>query len=321
MRTRLESCAGEERTLDRRALLGVAAGAGAAVALGSRGSVALGAWPQLLMPRGRIGIQLYTVRDQVSSVGFAAVFDRLAAIGYKEIEFAGYTQGTGPITIAQIRQLMDDRGLVGIGSHVSPSSSNIEQLLDEAEILGLPYLGISFVVPPNTTVAGWQQVADDFNTYGAAAAARGIGFYFHNHFQEFSFTEQPGVRGIDVLLAETDPKLVYWQLDIYWIHVGQYQFGQVPPFTFQPLDYVTPRRNRIPLFHVKDGKRNPASPFGYDIVDVGEGDIDFRTFFTTVGEKWKHHYGMEHDNAAQEEGGSFGSAERSYRYMRRLRAA
>src|SRR5687767_13065056 len=112
MCTRLETCAADagdtvanrssrngERTLDRRTLLGVAAGAGAAFALGSRGSVALGAWPQLLMPRGRIGIQLYTVRDQVSSIGFAEVFRRLAAMGYKEIEFAGYTQGTGPITI------------------------------------------------------------------------------------------------------------------------------------------------------------------------------------------------------------------------------
>jgi sugar phosphate isomerase/epimerase len=312
-----------EHTLDRRALLGLAAGAGAAAAVGLTRSKAFGAGPArpLLMPKNLIGIQLYTVRDQVESLGFAEVFQRLAAIGYKEIEFAGYTQGTGPITIPEIRKLMDYYGLVGLGSHVSPSSSNIEQLLDEAEILGLPYLGISFLVPSSTTTAGWQQLAEDFNTYGAAAAKRGIGFYFHNHFQEFSFTEQPGVRGIDVLLAETDPRLVYWELDIYWIHVGQYQFGQAPPFTFQPLDYVTPRRSRIPLFHVKDGKRNPASPFGYDICDVGAGDIDFRTFFTVVGESKRHHYVMEHDNASEEEGGSFGSAERSYRYMRNLRGA
>ena len=152
----------KELTLSRRQLLAGGVGVAAAAALGTRASTALGTGesgeafsdPKILPP-DRIGIQLYTVRDQVSSVGFKTVFETLAAIGYKGIEFAGYTQGNGAITFPQIRTLMDDNGLVGIGSHVSPNAGNIDQLLDQAEILGLPYIGVSLVVPPNTTYAGW----------------------------------------------------------------------------------------------------------------------------------------------------------------------
>ena len=269
----------------------------------------------LILPPERIGIQLYTVRDAVQSLGFATVFQTLSAIGYKRIEFAGYTQGTGAITTAQIRQLMDANGLVGIGSHVSPSAGAMEQILDDAETLGLPYVGISLVVPANTTVAGWQQTAEEYNTYGAAAAARNIGFYFHNHFQEWTLTEQAPTRGIDVLLAETQPNLVHWEMDIYWAYVGQFQSGQ-QPFPFDPLDYATQHRARIPFFHVKDGRRNQTSPLGYDIVDNGEGHIDFEDFFCTVGDQNRLYYLYEHDNAANHPQGSLVSSKFSYIQMR-----
>jgi sugar phosphate isomerase/epimerase len=269
----------------------------------------------LILPPERIGIQLYTVRDAIQSLGFATVFQTLAAIGYKQVEFAGYTQGTGAITTTQIRQLMDANGLVGIGSHVMPSAGSMEQILDDAQILGLPYVGVSLVVPANTTVSGWQQTAEEYNTYGAAAAARGIGFYFHNHFQEWTLTEQPPTRGIDVLLAETTPGQVFWAMDIYWAYVGQFQSGQ-PPFPFDPLTYATQNRARIPFFHVKDGRRNQTSPLGYDIVDVAEGHVDFENFFCTVGQQNRLYYLFEHDNAANHPQGSLVSAKFSYIQMR-----
>src|SRR5689334_14666750 len=48
-----------------------------------------------LLPADRIGIQLYSVRDQIDAIGFARVFETLARIGYKQVEFAGYTQAVG----------------------------------------------------------------------------------------------------------------------------------------------------------------------------------------------------------------------------------
>lgn len=317
-----------ESTLTRRKLIGAGAGAAAATVLGTRTPTAFGATAAdastdafvgpALLPPGRIGLQLYSIRDQVSSLGFAEVFETLAAIGYKAIEFAGYTQGSvGAITLAQIRQLLDANGLVGVGSHVSISDANIQQVLDAAEILGLPYVGLASASSQTNTVAGWQQTAANFNRWGAAASARNIKFYWHNHQTEFGFTmDQPTTRIYDILLAETDPAFVFMEMDIYWAYVGQYLYGTAPLPTFEPLDYVTANRARYPIFHVKEGKRNQASQNGYDMEDVGQGHIDFENFFCTIGEQDSHWYLWERDNANTHPFGSMASAECSWLYMR-----
>jgi hypothetical protein len=230
-----------ELILTRRKLIGAGAGAAAATVLGTRaprapGATAAGASTDAfvgpaVLPSARIGLQLFSIRDQVSSLGFAEVFETLAAIGYKAIEFAGYTQGSvGPITLAQIKQLMDANGLVGVGSHVSISDANIQQVLDAAVILGLPYVGLASASSQTNTVAGWQQTAANFNRWGAAASARGIKFYWHNHQTEFGFTmDQPTTRIYDILLEETDPALVFMEMDIYWA----YEPGALPPLPRQ----------------------------------------------------------------------------------------
>jgi sugar phosphate isomerase/epimerase len=327
-RAREERALSTEYSFTRRKLIGVGAGAAAATAFGTRVPAALAAGDSrsvgeafsgpALMPPERIGIQLFTIRDQVSSLGFAEVFETLAAIGYEAVEFAGYTQGSvGPITVAQIRQLMDANGLVGVGSHVSINDGNIQQVLDAAEILGLPYVGLASASSQTNTVSGWQQTADNFNRWGAATAARGVRFYWHNHQSEFGFTlDQPTRRIYDILLEETDPALVFMEMDIYWAYVGQYLYGRAPFPTFEPLDYVTANRSRYPLFHVKEGKRNQASQNGYDMDDVGQGHIDFETFFCGVGEKDSHWYLYERDNASSHPKGSMVSSECSYLYMR-----
>ena len=106
-------------------------------------------------------------------------------------------------------------------------------------------------------------------------------FYQHNHSDEFSFaTDNPQVRLYDVLLAETDPELVYLEMDIYWAYSGQFRFSKRPdgtPAPFEPLDYVLRQPHRYPLFHVKDGVSDPPAPYGYRMTDVGDGDIDYRT--------------------------------------------
>lgn len=317
-----------EVTLTRRSLIGAGAGAAAATVLGTRAPKAAGATAAeastdafvgpAVLPPARIGLQLYSIRDQVSSLGFAQVFETLAAIGYKAIEFAGYTQGSvGPITPAQIRQLMDANGLIGVGSHVSISNTNIQQVLDAAQTLGLSYVGLASASSQTNTVAGWQQTAANFNSWGAAASARGIKFYWHNHQTEFGFTvDEPTTRIYDILLDETDPALVFMEMDIYWAYVGQYLYGRAPFPAFEPLDYVTANQARYPLFHVKEGKRNQASPNGYDMEDVGQGHIDFESFFCALADRNSHWYLWERDNANIHPFGSMASAERSWLYMR-----
>ncbi|MFI7411853.1 sugar phosphate isomerase/epimerase family protein [Streptomyces sp. NPDC049627] len=335
--------------LTRRGMLGVAAGATAAALLGTAASPAAAApgtasttgtasgaagRGRPVLPPGRLGIQLYSLRDKVSTLGFAPVFAELEKYGYDEVEFAGYTQGSaGPITLAQLKRLARNHGLNPIGSHVGYYSDdpnaytfaqNLTKVLDDAEALGLKHIGTaSGPFRYGSTVDAWKRAAEEFNTYGAAAKARGMKFYQHNHSEEFSFaTDNPRVRLYDVLLAETDPDLVYLEMDIFWAYSGQFRFSKRPdgtPAPFEPLDYVLKQPHRYPLFHVKDGVSDPANTYGYRMVDVGDGDIDYQRFISAVtrlrGQRLAHHWQAEHDNPTE----SFTFARRSSEHLHSLR--
>jgi sugar phosphate isomerase/epimerase len=313
-----------QHTLGRRGFLqATGAAAAAAFAMGvpwTRAALAHGGGGPRLLPRNRLGIQLFTIRDQVSTLGFEAVFRELARLGYAEVEFAGYNQGAAlpPITVPEIRQLLDRFGLRGVGSHIGITQfrDNLTQVLDDAEILGLPYIGTAnapdALFPPaeRGTPEAYSRAAELMNGFGRAARDRGMRFYQHNHAGEFAIVN--GTRLWDVAIAETDPDLVSFEFDIYWAYVGQFLHGG-----FDPIAYVKAQPRRFPLYHVKDGVRSP-SPNGYTFVDVGDGVLDFRRFFETVGVPG-HHYLVERDDAPANPAGSFSTAQRSLAYLRGLR--
>ncbi|MFD0007447.1 sugar phosphate isomerase/epimerase family protein [Streptomyces sp. NPDC127178] len=339
--------------LTRRGMLGVAAGTTAAALLGAAAVPATAAPDTAsappsadrghghghgrgrpVLPPGRLGIQLYSLRDKVSTLGFAPVFAELEKYGYDEVEFAGYTQGSaGPITLAQLKRLARNHGLNPIGSHVGYYSDdpgaytfaqNLTKVLDDAQALGLKHIGTaSGPFRYGSTVDAWKRAAEEFNTYGAAARARGMKFYQHNHSEEFSFaTDNPKVRLYDVLLAETDPDLVFLEMDIFWAYSGQFRFSKRPDGSaapFEPLDYVLKQPHRYPLFHVKDGVSDPSNQYGYDMVDVGDGDIDYKRFISAVtklrGQRFAHHWQAEHDNPTE----SLTFARRSSEHLHSLR--
>ncbi|MFF8378638.1 sugar phosphate isomerase/epimerase family protein [Streptomyces sp. NPDC015661] len=333
------------RRLSRRNMLGVAAGATAAALLGaaSPAAAAGAADPATqgeglgrpVLPPGRLGIQLYSLRDKVATLGFAAVFAELQKYGYDEVEYAGYGQGAaGPLTLAELRSLTRDHGLRAIGSHVGyyatdPAAytfaQNLDRVLDDAAALGLPHIGTaSGPWRYGPTVDGWKRCAEEFNRFGEEARKRGMKFYQHNHSEEFSFaTDRPDVRLYDVLLAETDPELVHLEMDIFWAYVGQYRYSVRPdgtPAPFDPLDYVLAQPERYPLFHVKDGDRDDSVvPYGYRMTDVGDGDIDYRRFISAVNRthhgRNAHHWQTERDNPVD----SLTFARRSGEHLHSLR--
>ncbi|MFD3514618.1 sugar phosphate isomerase/epimerase family protein [Streptomyces sp. NPDC058657] len=327
-------------------MLSVAAGTSAAALLGLAAAPATAAEAPAVtargkgrgrpvLPPGRLGIQLYSLRDKVSTLGFAKVFAELQRHGYDEVEFAGYSQGSaGPLTLPQLRRLTRDHGLRGIGSHVgyyddnNPNAytfaQNLTKVLDDAQALGLPHIGTaSGPWRYGATVDGWKRCAEEFNKYGEAARKRGMKFYQHNHAEEFSFaTDSPGTRLYDVLLAETDPDLVFLEMDIYWAYVAQFRFSKRAdgtPAPFDPLRYVLRQPHRYPLFHVKDGEHDTATRDGYRMTDVGDGDIDYRRFISAVSRtrhgRGGHHWQVEHDQPAD----SFAFARKSSAHLHSLR--
>jgi sugar phosphate isomerase/epimerase len=298
--------------MSRRRFLGAAA---SATALAGLGGVAPAFAAERVLPRQRLGVMLYTVRDLMAADA-AATLAMVADAGYREVELAGLFGRTPE----QFKALLDANGLRPVGFHQwnAPifGGSNPETILDEAEALGLPYSGSSIMTLPSGLVPGigepqtadlYRRLADLANHWGAAAAARGIRFYYHNHNWEFGTDPSTGEVFYEILLEETDPKLVFFELDLFWITFA----GR------DPLDYLRCDERRFPLFHVKDGIPNPAgAPFDAGFTDLGEGIVDFQRIFSALRNKNAHHYLLERDTQPHPEQ----TVRSGYRYMEQLRA-
>jgi sugar phosphate isomerase/epimerase len=245
----------------------------------------------------RIGIQLYTVRGELAK-DVEGTLSRIAEIGFKEVEFAGYPQGTA----RSLRTMLDRLGLTAPSSHVGMQAvrGEWERTLDEAGTLGQRHIVVPSVpVSERRTLEEWKRVAAAFNKAGEIAKGRGIQFCYHNH--DFEFAELEGSVPYDLLLRETDPSLVKLELDLYWVSKG----GR------DPLEYFAKWPGRFPLVHVKDMDATPRKFFA----DVGSGTIDFKRIFSQAEQAGIRHYFYEQDSTP---GAPLQSARASYTYLRNL---
>ncbi|WP_419998975.1 sugar phosphate isomerase/epimerase family protein [Streptomyces boninensis] len=310
-------------TSRRRFLAAAAATAVAATGTGALATPAAADCGRRLIPRGRIGLQLYSVRDKIQQLGFTPVLEELARIGYQRIEFAGYTSPAEPgMTIPQLRKLLDDNGLKASGSHIGLDTllnkGTREQQFEIAAELGMSYIGTASDFP-GATMAEIQAGAARFNEAGKVARKYGLKIYQHNHTAEFGpVSDKAGVRRYDVFLKNTDPRYVFLEFDILWAHGGSLryrdQLGE-----FKPVNYVNSDPRRFIAFHVKDGVRDPAVTNQYRDVVFGAGEINFRKFFGALREPGYPLYFWEQDRAPLEPQGSLWAAETSYDAMVALR--
>lgn len=254
-----------------------------------------------LVPRppsrlGTIGLQLYTVRGEMAK-DVEGTLAKVAEIGYREVEFAGYFNKTP----AQVKAMLDRHGLSAPSAHIPIEllTGNWTQALEEAHILGHRYLCVAWIPEEQRrTIDGYKRVAELFNRAGAQADAHGIRFAYHNHSYEFERLE--GQLPYDVILAATEPRHVALELDIYWITRG----GQ------NPLAYFDRYPRRFELVHVKDAGPPPE----YQMKDVGAGTIDWKRIFAQRTAAGIRHYFVEHDEPAD----PFASIRASFEYLRRL---
>ena len=312
---------GGQQALTRRTFLAASGGTAlAALGVGAGGLPSAAFAAERLVPRNRIGIQLFTVRT-LAEADLPGALALLAGLGYREIEVAGLF-GRTP---AQFRRLMDENKLRAIGGHqlVGPAlvpffgERAVEDALDEAEALGQPYVGTAGITIPTgivdgvgeaQTAARYRELAELANEWGAAAAARGLRMYLHVHYWEFGTDPTTGESLFQILLDETDPGLVWFEPDLFWM-----VFGGI-----DPLDWLPTYQDRFPLFHVKDGNPNPAGGyFNPGFTDLGEGSIDFRPIFQALKHKNHHHYIVERDDQPD----PARTARVGWRYLRHLKAA
>jgi sugar phosphate isomerase/epimerase len=220
---------------------------------------------------------------------------RLADIGYKEVEFAGYYNHTP----AEIRGVLQRNGLTAPSAHIAITvlENESRKTFDDASVIGHEWLTVPSL-PDGTrdTVDDWKRVAAGFNTIAARVRAAGFRFAYHNHNTELK--KIGGVAPLDVLIEETDPALVSFEMDIYWVVNGG----------GDPLELLARYPGRIKMLHVKDS----LGPPGNEMADVGAGAIDFKTIFARA--RGIDHYFVEHDQPAD----AFASAKASFQYLANL---
>ncbi len=245
----------------------------------------------------RIGLQLYTVRAAMAR-DFVGTLERVAAIGYREVEFAGYFERTA----AEVKALLDRLSLSAPSAHVvfpSQREAWTRALATAAEI-GHNYVTVPWIPQDQRrTPDDWKRVAELFNRAGAEAASAGLRFAYHNH--DFEFVPVEGEVPFDTLLARTDPALVAFQLDLYWITKSG----------FDPIEYLSAHRGRFPMVHVKDSAGAPA----HRMVDVGEGMIEWSSVLARARDAGTRHFFVEHDDPKD----PLSFARRSYEYLVRTK--
>ena len=273
--------------------------------------------------RDRVGLQLYTVRDQMEK-DFTATLERVASIGYDEVEFAGYFDQTPE----EVRALLDRLGMTSPSAHVGLAELNrdLPAAIRSAQTVGQRFITIPAVdeafAGGSLDLAFWRAKAAEFSRIGAAVKAEGLQLAYHNH--AFEFVDLGGgTTGWDVLLEETDPELVVFELDLLWAVFA----GRDPVAMFQA------HPGRYPLWHVKDvrgleeGKAAvPASPTTMQVIDaaiprlaaVGTGDIDFRPIFAARETAGLQHFFVENDSAGADGADSLANIETSYRNLSQL---
>ncbi len=268
---------------------------------------------------GKIGVQLYTVRNAIAQ-DFDGTLAKVAEVGYKEVELAGFTFDNGEVryfgkTPQELRAALDRHGLVAASTHVnykSLSPDNFPKVLEASHVLGHQYVINPWVDEEvRKQPDGWKSVVDTFNRSGEASKKAGFQFGYHNHW--FEFLPVDGRLPYDLLLQQCDPNLVKMEMDLCWITAAG----------ADPVKYFDAYPGRFPLVHVKDLKKIPqitsggAQNFGdsVDLTAVGSGIIDWKRIFSHAGKAGIKLYIVEHDRPKE----PIENIKASYDYLENLR--
>ena len=226
----------------------------------------------------QISLQLYTVRQETAR-DMPGTLRRISEIGYPAVEFAGY----GDISPEDLRTVLDDLGLSASGAHVPVGSweTDPQAIIADMHTLDCAHAILPMVPPEHRTdesVAA--NLAESLNRWGELCGQEGVTFSYHNH--DFEFAPLGGTTMWDVLVRETDPRLVHFELDLYWVRYGGWD----------PEPLLSDLGDRISLVHLKD----MASDERRSDLPVGEGTMPWTGLLEAADAAGVEWYIAEQDN-------------------------
>ncbi|MDR1154056.1 MAG: sugar phosphate isomerase/epimerase [Bacteroidales bacterium] len=219
-------------------------------------------------PKKHVGLQLYSLRDDVNDLTIRKVLEIVAQMGYVNLETAGYNDGkiygTDP---AEFKKMVDDLGMrvtsAHLGRNLSDNRSDDMNWWNKA-VEAHAAAGMKYMIMPSSPLDGEGATLDNvkrygeyFNEIGLITAGVSMTFGYHNHAFEFK-NKIDDTPVYDLLLENTSPDHVIFENDVYWTQVGGYN----------PVDYMKKYPQRIKVLHIKDEKAIGAS-----------GTMDFKAIF------------------------------------------
>ncbi len=238
-------------------------------------------------PRQKVGLQLYTLRNLISK-DVRAVIAKIADIGFKEVETYGFspTGGFWGLKPNEFKSLMKSHGIKSPSGHYNfepyLGANNLDSLksnIEAAQELDQKYLTVPYLSEPlRKNLDSYKSLAAKLNEAAVHARQAGLQLVYHNH--DFEFINFNGTTGFDILLRETDPQDLKFELDIYWaVKAGK---DPVALFEQNPGRYV--------MWHVKDMDKADKS-----YTEVGSGSIDYNKIFAKYKQSGMKHYFVEQD--------------------------
>jgi sugar phosphate isomerase/epimerase len=236
----------------------------------------------------KIGLQLYTVRNEMAKDP-KDTLAKVASQGYKTVETFGYNDHKWfGLTAAELLATLKEHGLTTPSGHTYPASMFLQSgwedkwktAVEDAKLVGQEYIVIPWLEEQYRKSAdNFKKIATSLNKAGEICKKSGMKLAYHNH--DFEFAPVDGQTGFDIYLKETDPKLVSFELDIYWATKA----GKDPIALFQKYP------GRFAMWHVKDMDKTPKKFF----TEVGNGIIDYKKIFNYAKLSGMKYFFVEQD--------------------------
>lgn len=252
-----------------------------------------GRWPK---PGQLIGLQLYTVRAELEK-DVEATIAKVAGIGYNSVEVFGYGNGkffgktpAEFLAILKKNDLITPSGHYSIDTYLSNGDEDdLKKTVGVAAQMGHEFLVIPYLADNmRTSLDDYKKLAVKFNSAAVIAKSGGLKLAYHNH--DFEFKDWGGGKtGFEVLLKDTDPSLVNFEMDIYWVVRAGHD----------PVKIIKEHPGRIKMWHLKDmASKEPASYTTAGpqfFAPVGSGIINFKEIFKYKKESGMKYFFVEQD--------------------------
>jgi sugar phosphate isomerase/epimerase len=236
----------------------------------------------------KIGLQLYTLRNEMGKDA-KGTLAKVAAQGYKTVETFGYGDRKWfGMNAAELRATLTANGLSTPSGHTFPGSIFLQSgweekwkpAVEDAKAVGQAFIVIPWLEEQYRKDAdNFKKIAAALNKAGEHCKKAGIKLAYHNH--DFEFAPIGDKTGYEILLKESDPKLVFFEMDIYWVSKA----GQ------DPLALFAQYPGRFAMWHVKDMDNTPKKNF----TEVGSGVINFKKIFTYAKQSGMKYFFVEQD--------------------------